>query len=201
MDGCATEETTIAISVEDSPQANDDAFEVDYETTLEFGSLLNNDVFNDDLGVTVSIMDTPSNGVAIINGQGTLTYIPSAGFIGQEIFTYEICSNCNGDLCSTAQITINVEFDGDCEVPTVISPNEDGVNDVIFINCLASGEFPNNSFAVYNQWGDQVFSASPYGNDWDGTYEGDPLPDGTYFYIFKETENSDPDKGYITITR
>ncbi|NNE30182.1 MAG: gliding motility-associated C-terminal domain-containing protein, partial [Saprospiraceae bacterium] len=88
-----------------------------------------------------------------------------------------------------------------CEVPTVITPNEDGVNDVVFINCLETGDFPNNTFVVYNQWGDEVYSASPYNNDWNGTYEGEPLPDATYYYIFMPTESSDPDKGFITILR
>ncbi|MEL6639404.1 MAG: gliding motility-associated C-terminal domain-containing protein, partial [Bacteroidota bacterium] len=61
--------------------------------------------------------------------------------------------------------------------------------------------FPNNSIQIYNEWGDRIFSAAPYLNNWQGTYEGEPLPDGTYFYIFQSAPNAEIQKGYVTIFR
>src|SRR5690606_20888209 len=116
-------------------------------------------------------------------------------------FIYEICYGCEVILCDNATVTIEVVDDRECIVPTLITPNTDGVNDELFINCLENGVYPDNELIIYNQWGHEVFRAAPYQNNWYGTYEGKDLPDGTYFYIFKLDNNADPDKGALTIFR
>ena len=41
-----------------------------------------------------------------------------------------------------------------------------------------------------------------YRNDWLGTYDGNPLPNGTYFYILDmKQEGEEPMQGYFTIIR
>ena len=85
-------------------------------------------------------------------------------------------------------------------VPDVITPNGDGSNDFFVITGLVN--YPNNGLTVYNRWGDEVYSAQPYLNDWQGTYNdrGD-LPDGTYYYILQLGDGSTPLAGYIAIFR
>jgi gliding motility-associated-like protein len=61
------------------------------------------------------------------------------------------------------------------------TPNGDGINELWLItngNCLKSARAQ-----VFNRYGAKVFESSDYKNTWDGTYKGDPLPDGTYYYI------------------
>jgi gliding motility-associated-like protein len=36
---------------------------------------------------------------------------------------------------------------------------------------------------------------------WDGTYNGDPLPDGTYYYVIEFTDSEDVVKGAVNIIR
>ena len=37
---------------------------------------------------------------------------------------------------------------------------------------------------IYNRWGNVVWEASPYINNWQGVNEkGADLPDGTYYYV------------------
>lgn len=43
--------------------------------------------------------------------------------------------------------------------------------------------YPDNKLIVFNRWGDVVYEAEPYLNDWDGTYKGESLPAATYYYI------------------
>jgi gliding motility-associated-like protein len=86
-------------------------------------------------------------------------------------------------------------------ITTVFSPNNDGINDEFIISCLEGGLFKDNTLVVYNQWGDKVYSASPYKNDWKGTYNGDDLPDGTYFYVFRKDATSPFEKGFVMIQR
>ena len=61
------------------------------------------------------------------------------------------------------------------------TPNGDGINDLWLItngNCLVSAKAQ-----VYNRYGGKVFESNDYKNTWNGTYEGKPLPDGTYYYV------------------
>ena len=73
--------------------------------------------------------------------------------------------------------------------------------DILVINCIRPDTYPNNKLSIFNVWGDEVFSASPYNNDWDGTYNGKPLPEGSYYFVFDLGEGSSPTAGFIIIKR
>ena len=90
-------------------------------------------------------------------------------------------------------------------IPEGFSPNGDGINDLFVIRGLDM--YPNNGFTVFNRWGDQVFSASPYQNNWDGKSAsgvmigGNVLPVGTYFYILDLGNGSHVLKGTIYLNK
>jgi len=55
---------------------------------------------------------------------------------------------------------------------------------------------------IFNRWGDKVFTTKGYQNDWEGTYNGNDLPAGTYYYIFKlDIDDVDPTQGFLTIIK
>ena len=89
-------------------------------------------------------------------------------------------------------------------VPEGFSPNGDNSNETLIIPHLE--DYPDHTLKVFNRWGAEVYKASPYKNDWDGTNQGkmavgkDVLPEGTYFYIL-DLGNDKIVKGYIYITR
>lgn len=98
------------------------------------------------------------------------------------------------------------------EVFNVITPNGDGVHDVLQINGLEN--FPNNTIRIYNRWGVQVYATNGYntqGNTFDGTSNGrvtvdvdNKLPVGTYFYILDFEDDSGVTQsltGYIYLNR
>lgn len=98
------------------------------------------------------------------------------------------------------------------EVFNVLTPNGDGVHDVLQISGLEN--FPNNTIRIYNRWGVMVFTTNGYdmeGNFFDGTSQGrvtvdvdNKLPVGTYFYILDyEDDNGNQQSlsGYIYINR
>lgn len=68
-------------------------------------------------------------------------------------------------------------------IPNVITPNGDGFNDTWVIRDLDG--YPQNEVRIINRWGDQVFEQSPYQNQWGGTWNGQYLPGGTYYYIIR----------------
>lgn len=84
-------------------------------------------------------------------------------------------------------------------VTNLFSPNGDGINDFWYIENLQF--YTTNEVTVYNIYGQVVFSKKGYTNDWDGTYNGAPLPDGTYYYIIKPTETGSILKGSLDILR
>ncbi|MEL6636311.1 MAG: gliding motility-associated C-terminal domain-containing protein [Bacteroidota bacterium] len=75
------------------------------------------------------------------------------------------------------------------------------VNDFFIIPCLATGDFPQNALSIYNQWGDEVFQAAPYQNDWRGTYKGEELPVGTYYYVISFGPGESPQSGFLVLER
>jgi gliding motility-associated-like protein len=98
------------------------------------------------------------------------------------------------------------------KVYNAVSPNNDGYNDVFFIDGLTC--YPDNSVQIYNRWGILVYDASGYDNQmiaFKGYSEGrgtfnknELLPDGTYFYIIKyrDEQNQTIDlSGYLYLTR
>ncbi len=103
-------------------------------------------------------------------------------------------------------------LEDEIEVFNVITPNDDGVHDVLTIGGLEN--FPNNTLRIYNRWGVLVFSTSAYntqGNVFDGTSNGritvdvdNKLPVGTYFYIL-DYENTAGNmislSGYLYLNR
>ena len=89
-----------------------------------------------------------------------------------------------------------------CAVPTIFTPNDDGVNDQLVIPCVTPNDKTNDSeLYILTEWGEQILHARPYKNEWPGDYKGQPLPDGTYFYIFILHPSLPAQRGYVTIFR
>ena len=103
----------------------------------------------------------------------------------------------------TKNIVINTITDEITQlIPTIISPNGDGLNDVWklgFIELL----FPNAEIQIFNEWGQELFTSVGYAEPWDGTYDGEPVPDGNYFYVIDLKASVDPSlfKGVLMVLR
>jgi gliding motility-associated-like protein len=56
---------------------------------------------------------------------------------------------------------------------------------------------------IFNRWGNEVYHKKDgYNGEWDGTYRGQDLPDGTYYYVFKYNDGVNKAKsGFIVIQR
>jgi hypothetical protein len=80
--------------------------------------------------------------------------------------------------CSATDSLSIYGVDCNAEVPNVITPNGDGINDVLLIADAAL--HPYNKLIVLNRWGNVLFEAAPYLNNYSPT----DLVDGTYFYLY-----------------
>ena len=110
---------------------------------------------------------------------------------------YVTVTSSNG---CTATDTVTVTVLPGIVFPDGITPNGDGKNDVWIIDFIE--QYPNNMVEIYNRWGELLFHADGYLQDWNGTYNGKELPIGTYYYIIDLNEESiRPFTGPLTILR
>ncbi len=196
-DGCNNFSTdTVKIFVLDAPKAFDDVVEVTFNENKNFDVLT-----NDSIGKFYTIeIEEPSDGN--LNGNdGKYVFEPHTGFAGNALINYKICIEGCENLCDEAKVILQVGKNIGCVVPSIFTPNEDGINDALVIPCLNANSLNGNELIIFNQWGDEVYSAKPYNNDWKGTYSDEPLPVGTYFYIFNPGNGKNKLNGFITLQR
>jgi gliding motility-associated-like protein len=110
----------------------------------------------------------------------------------------------NGTCSDTAEVVIFRNDPEACiediELPTGFTPNDDNRNDFFIVKGI--GDYPENTFVVYNRWGNKVYEKSGYANEWNGVNQsGDPLPEGTYFIILKVRKGSRTFTGYVDLRR
>lgn len=106
-------------------------------------------------------------------------------------------SGCIGSKQFTV-LALNEYFDPNLKIQNILTPNGDGFNDAWEISIL-SGIRPAK-VTVFSRAGLVVFESPNYNNDWKGTYNNNPLPEGSYFYII-EGKNGEVFKGTITLLR
>ncbi len=163
------------------------------------------------------ISDNSNGNYVVSTGIWTIGTLASGDSLSLEI-TVEV--NATGDFLNTATVIGN-EFDPTIDnntdtesvtvdltlfIPEGISPNNDGKNDTWVITGLE--QYPDHKVIILNRWGNKIYEASPYLNNWDGTnmygvsVDGEQLPEGTYFYIIETGKSGvKPIKGYIYLSK
>jgi len=197
---CDTTVFIIEVQTVPTPVAVDDNVSLDQDMSISINVLANDTVFNNP---SVGILSNPGNGTVMIDlTTNEITYTPTAEYCGPDVFSYVVCQN----TCDSAEVSINVICIDDPEFKAYnsFSPNNDGKNDTFVIDGLEL--FPDNKVYIYNRWGILIYTASPYKNEWDGRWNGEDLPDGTYFFVFDGNENVPESEqtlkhGYIQLHR
>jgi gliding motility-associated-like protein len=86
----------------------------------------------------------------------------------------------NSDNCTSTDDAVVTVLPYCIKVMDAFTPNGDGINDKWLVT--NGGCTKAIKVAVYNRYGSVIYSNSNYNNDWDGTYKGKPVADGTYYY-------------------
>ena len=207
--------TDAAIVIVDVPCPNEPPIAVNDTASVEMEGEVTIDILDNDSdpnGDPLTVTDaSANNGTVFINGDGTITYTPAAGFCGSDTITYTICDP--EPLCDTAIVVVHVACPDPLMIPSGFSPNGDNIADTWVIQGLE--EYPGASVTIFNRWGNTVFSADPYANDWTGVSShgltiGDVLPAGTYWYMLdlgpstgsgQVVEGEEVRSGYIYLNR
>lgn len=190
-----------------------------YIVTAQLGSCTAKDSFD----LTVNALPAVNAGTdrTIIAGDtvqlnatatsGTYLWSPAAGLTNATILNpvaqpnqstvYRLSVTTTNGCSASDDITITVL--PYCIKPMqAFTPNGDGMNDVWKItdgNCITAAKAQ-----VYDRYGAKVFEAGDYKNNWNGSVNGRPLPDGTYYYVLTYTLINGKSvylKGNVTILR
>jgi len=92
-----------------------------------------------------------------------------------------------------------IEVTLDIGIPNFFTPNADGYNDTWDIPFLR--KLPETRIWIFDRFGNQVISYNAGEGPWDGTQNGEPVKEDTYWYIIEIDHESKPFKGSVTVKR
>lgn len=84
-------------------------------------------------------------------------------------------------------------------IPNTFTPNGDGINDEWQIIYLES--YPKATIRIFNRYGEKVFNGNAKSKSWDGKYDGQDVPVGTYYYVIDPHNGRKVISGSVTILR
>lgn len=82
-------------------------------------------------------------------------------------------------------------------LPNIFTPNNDNDNDIWELSVF--GVFKDIEVSIYNRWGELIFFSKGYKEPFDGMYNGEKLPTGSYVYAIKPAKDLPIIKGGLTI--
>lgn len=191
------------------PLVTADVFDLKPSVSAIIGDVLNNDLFFDDMDANKDLqfkwLRLPTEGQFTAGeANGKFQYTLPLGLLKDVDWLYSICHPACIATCDSVKVTINNQNTKIIAANT-ITPNGDGANDTFIVDELLTNPaaYPNNEIVILNRWGEVVFEAKPYNNDWDGANKyRQPLPQGTYYYILRLDNNRGIIlKGDITVLR
>lgn len=174
-------------------------------------------IFNGSSNSTFSIFSFDQNEITYQGNNGNIEWsIDDVTQTNDSLITYTFEESGNHEIIikltnsengCIVYDTTNLLITHRLEIPNALSPNADGYNDEFIIRALENYE--SNSISIFNRWGEPIFEASPYLNDWSGQTNsnnillGNKVVDGTYFYVVTLQDNGQEFiyKGYIEVKR
>ncbi len=87
------------------PVAATDNVSLDEDTTIDI-DVLANDSDEDGDPITAAVLTQPAHGTATLNANGTIHYVPTHDYNGQDSFTYRLTDAVGGSAVGTVRITV-----------------------------------------------------------------------------------------------
>ncbi|MCF8408411.1 MAG: gliding motility-associated C-terminal domain-containing protein [Crocinitomicaceae bacterium] len=134
-----------------------------------------------------------------ILGNGS-TFIPSMN-LGTTVYNVsQTVNNCEGPFASVAIIVEEC----DIIIPTAFTPDNDQTNETWVLGNIDQ-IYPKNVVTIFNRWGNLIFQSKEgqyETNAWDGTYNNEKMPVGSYYFIIEFNDNVTSSKsGIVTLIK
>ena len=141
------------------------------DVTIDFGSSVGLNAI-----ATPGIISwSPTIGLSCTNCAATV-----ANPINTTTYTVSV-SDANGCLNSD-DVTVFVKIVDGIGVPNAFSPNNDGLNDVLYLLGQGIEKF---RLIIYNRYGQVVFETTDQSIGWDGTFNGKTMNPGVFGYTLE----------------
>jgi large repetitive protein len=156
--------------------------------------------------LTIKIIEGNLNQIVAIvtGGSGGYTYTFNGISTGTDnTYFYEVSGTYTVVVTDSSGCTATAskyfEFTPIC-IPNFFTPDGDGNNDGWTPGCTEN--YPNLRTLVYDRYGRKLAELKQ-AEFWDGTYNGEPLPSGDYWYVVKVDPNKDKQElvGHFTLYR
>ena len=178
---CASQWSTLNVTVYEKPETIeliDTAlcFELEEYLYIEIPTESDETITWPELGITGSSVQ--------IYNEGTYRFINTNQYNCSDTGTLNIVNNCTWDIF----------------VPEAFTPNNDGINDYLVI----FGLYDELELSIYSPSGILLFYATEEDPPWDGTKDGQDIPNGSYYWhaSFKGNDGITRNKsGVVTIIR
>lgn len=121
---------------------------------------------------------------------------PVATPVEDITYTLHVVSNVGCGAEATDDVFVRVYKK--ITIPNTFTPNGDGINDTWYVEALDT--YPESTTQVFNRYGMEVFKSKGYSKPWDGKYNGQPVPTGTYYYII-DLKNGNKFSGWLVVAR
>lgn len=182
LNNCPSEASSIEIFVNELPE-----FEL-FQNCINSEYVLSYEIQNNDAAVETDYDFSwfGPNNFSSIESQVIITR-SETGIYGLTITDLNGCS-------ATKEIDVIRTI---CEIPNVITPNNDGSNDSFDLT-----GFGVKKIEIYNRWGRLVYDKENYSNEWHGqNNNGESLPDSTYYYLIQLENEASTKVGWIYVTK
>ncbi|MEI8136537.1 MAG: T9SS type B sorting domain-containing protein, partial [Bacteroidota bacterium] len=138
-----------------------------------------------------------------VNNSGHPNFSQNASYTFPEAGTYPIALIVKNKWGCTDTVVkpITVGEDFSFYVPNALTPNGDGINDTFFPKGHGIVKY---DLAIFDRWGEKLFSTSDFFQGWDGTFKGEDCKNDVYVWKINVTmPNSKVKKynGHVTINR
>jgi gliding motility-associated-like protein len=141
---------------------------------LEFEETAGGEVFNSPEQENETYSWSPAEGLSCSDCSSPI-FNPDSTVSFQVLVTSEYGCTASDTIFVEREIPPPTSF-----IPTIFSPNNDGLNDEL---CVLGNRMLEVNLSIYNRWGEEVFSTSQKESCWDGNFNGQPVS-GTLVYTF-----------------
>lgn len=94
-------------------------------------------------------------------------------------------SAVEGGLPQAVSNTIIITKNANVFYPTAFTPNGDNLNDLFSVFGQYVVDF---EIKIFNRWGELLYTSTALDQGWDGTFRGNPMPEGTYTFVADITD-------------
>ncbi|QEM08658.1 gliding motility-associated C-terminal domain-containing protein [Mucilaginibacter rubeus] len=104
------------------------------------------------------------------------------------------------NACESTRTKIDVSVGlSNLNIANVITPNNDGVND--YWQIAGMENYPLATVKIFNRYGKAIFDSKGYSRPFNGMYNGQKLPSGSYYYIINLSAGCGLLSGNLSIIR